>query len=251
MDPITALLGGGGALFGGLMNLFDNPEEEQRQQLLALLGQQEGKIGTEYKTAVADLNRQSEMAKKQRRGITEQVNVSRGINDPNQIYSNEEDVINAQDTGMANLSKEKMQALDRITQEKAGVISGTPGADESGFSRFLGGAFEGAGTGMNLMTALQKLRTDGKDPKDTNKDLPGPKTDSPQEPKDLSQSPDYEFNYETNQFEKKKKKTGLDIGGLKLKGLSNFKENNNLEKQMDDPYSLNYTDVNFPTLRLR
>jgi hypothetical protein len=156
-DPISLGMMGGTALLQGLTSLFSGGgEEEQQEKLRELLAKQRDDVENQYKTGVTDLTRSTNMAKKQRRGIASSINSSKGIYDPTAIFSNEEDIVNALDMGIANLGQQKSNALSNIANKELEVDMMPEG--ESGLSRFAGGFLGGAGTGLKFADAMGFLR---------------------------------------------------------------------------------------------
>lgn len=144
---ITSLLGGvGNALFGS------DREEVTKQTLIDKYGYKpldEGKLK-------GDLARLVSAQLKNRRSGIQARNSQMGIKDASAVYSNEEDVLNNQIQGEANIENSVKQEENNIAKLLMQINSGQP--PEKGWGQNF---FEGALAGANIGTSFAKLIPDG------------------------------------------------------------------------------------------
>lgn len=147
-DALLAM--GIGSLAGGLGDLFGPKKETYDMEYLKRHGFNPMNAGQEK----GELSRRiSSRLKGRRTGINAR-NSQSGLNNPTDVYSNEEDLINAEAEGIANIDEAKKledkQIASLLMQLEAGQ------SDETDVSNFVGGALTGAGVGANIGSLLNK-----------------------------------------------------------------------------------------------
>lgn len=152
-----------GAGIKGLTSFFgSNPQAEAKRKMLEELNQQEQQIKEETARNKKIVQMTAETSKKQRRGIASQNNAARGVDDPTAIFSNEEDIINAQTQGLTDLDAQMQNALNDIRNKRTQVEAMDEGP--SAIERGIGGAIEGANMGFGVAGAMGKLTPQMPDP---------------------------------------------------------------------------------------
>lgn len=161
MGPLA--IAGIGAGIKGLASFFSsNPQAEAKRKMLEQLNEQEQQIKDDTARNKKVVQMTAETSKKQRRGIASQNNAARGVDDPTAIFSNEEDIINAEMQGLTDLDAQMQNTLSDIRQKRMMIEAMDEGP--SAIERGIGGAIEGANLGFDVASAMGKLSPKMPDP---------------------------------------------------------------------------------------
>jgi hypothetical protein len=170
MEPIitSALIGAG---IKGFSSLFGDSEEEkrnkQRQAAIKALRAQIARNLQQAGTEKLQSDRTFSGRVTDRRGALNSKLTSRGMDPIGSIYSNEEDLIEG-NIGEKSAIDTRTAALNASVEDNIGELEAGVEEPEGGFSRFMGGAIEGANLGMGFGKALGFL-----DPKATGMGMGG------------------------------------------------------------------------------
>lgn len=158
-------IAGGSAVLGGLADVLggDGGQQERIDAYITNLEKQREEIAKSGRDRKMEIMRMNEAGKKQKLTRANQKAAQAGFDPVSSSYANEEDLDNAMYAGISQSDSETEQALRSIDDKIAAIEAGRP-IEESGVSKFIGGAATGANLGLNVANMMTTPKSMGADP---------------------------------------------------------------------------------------
>lgn len=165
--------------------------------------------------AIGDLARMTNSRRKSRRAGIEAKNSQLGLSNPTDVYSNEEDLTNAEVQGLSDISGIKQQDTANFNQGKLAIEMGRQ-PEESTFSKGLFGALAGADMGLNIQSLITKAGIEPGSATGGGEDNPVKKPEKEKQYNDFLDNSNYSEE-EKRRLEMARSIYGAGPGGLNLR----------------------------------
>lgn len=158
--PAGLIIGGISALTG-LANLFSGSGEPDYDKLWDDYMKKYKRF--DVQKAQGDIARFYNSKRKSRQAGIEAKNSAMGLNNPTDVYSNEEDLVTAEQSALTDISKIKQQEDNDLANAELQLKAGKP-IPESSFSKVLSGGLIGADLGLQIQGLIDKRLPDDDTP---------------------------------------------------------------------------------------